>query len=447
MLFTRRSRYIFWIIKDLALKYTRSLFLGFLIGFIVSLALLRFFPIISQAFIVKRSYVGIIGEYNVSSLPLSVQNQLSIGLTALKEDGSVGPALATWYEASESGKLFIFHLDTEAKWHTGKPVQSFDINYNIRGVTFKVRDMHTIEARLEFPFSPFPVLMSKPLFQQGLVGAGLYRVSRIKLKGDSIQMLEIVPVQNKSNSAIVYRFYKTENLAITAYQLGEIDTILDLSNNPLSSWKDTHVTKRPKYDRIVSLFFNMKNAFLSEKAVRQALGYAVPDNLGTKAYVPFAKTSWAYTDQVRQYTYDPKQTKKLLDSIDISSQSAELTISTFPAYLDIATKIADSWTKIGIPTRIQVENTLPETYQILLSAIDIPPDPDQYIFWHSTQTTTNITGYANPKIDKLLEDGRQEMDPEKRKKIYADFARRLVDDSPALFLLYPNIYTIQRNPE
>jgi peptide/nickel transport system substrate-binding protein len=79
-----------------------------------------------------------------------------------------------------------------------------------------------------------------------------------------------------------------------------------------------------------------------------------------------------------------------------------------------------------------------------LSALEIPPDPDQYPFWHSTQTQTNITGFSNVKIDKLLEDARQEIDTEKRKTIYADFQRRITDEAPAVFLYYAKSYTIKR---
>ena len=113
--------------------------------------------------------------------------------------------------------------------------------------------------------------------------------------------------------------------------------------------------------------------------------------------------------------------------------------------MDDAQTIADSWTKLGVPTGVRVVASVPPDYQVLLSAQNLPPDPDQYPFWHSTQTATNITGYANVKIDKLLEDGRQELDMTKRKQIYADFQRYLTEDEPAVFLYYANSYSIQRN--
>ena len=127
-----------------------------------------------------------------------------------------------------------------------------------------------------------------------------------------------------------------------------------------------------------------------------------------------------------------------------SSESASLTLSTFAEFVPLAEKIAKDWTDLGITTRVKVESGIPQSYQALLAAQDIPLDPDQYPLWHSTQTQTNITRYGNPKIDKLLEDGRKEIDMENRKKIYYDFQRYLVEDVPAIFLFHPTSYRVWR---
>ena len=88
--------------------------------------------------------------------------------------------------------------------------------------------------------------------------------------------------------------------------------------------------------------------------------------------------------------------------------------------------------------------SVPVDYDAFLATVDIPKDPDQYSLWHSTQATTNISKYKNPRIDKLLEDGRTELDQDTRKKIYLDFQRFLVEDVPAIFLYHPIFYTISR---
>jgi peptide/nickel transport system substrate-binding protein len=121
-----------------------------------------------------------------------------------------------------------------------------------------------------------------------------------------------------------------------------------------------------------------------------------------------------------------------------------LNISTVPAYVDIAEQIKKDWEKLNIKTGISVSPDIPTDFQILLVAQSIPVDPDQYSLWHSTQESTNFTRLNNPRIDKLLEDGRKTYDINTRKKIYQDFQKYLVEEAPAVFLFYPHSYTIIR---
>jgi len=64
-------------------------------------------------------------------------------------------------------------------------------------------------------------------------------------------------------------------------------------------------------------------------------------------------------------------------------------------------------------------------------------DPDQYSIWHSSQTKPgqfNFINYSNPQVDRLLEKGRLELNPDKRMKIYHEFSRILLADSPIVYL-------------
>lgn len=446
MSFFTRSRSIYWIVKDLISKYTRSLVLGFLIGFVCSLIFWQIYPIVIRPLFLQIDRIGVVGEFVPSSLPKSIQKQVSLGLTSIMDDGSISPAIATSWESTDSGKIFTFHLNNTIFWQDGKKVIASDINYNIRDVNFEVINPETLKVTLKNAYGPFPALVSKPLFKNGLIGVGNYRVCCVSLKGDKLQSLRLNPVEATISGQVKeYHFFQTEAAAIMAYKLGEIDTIEDI-NNPkeLLGWGNSVITESVKYNRIVTLFFNLKYGPLGEKSYRQALAYAVPKISEERAYQPIPKTSWAYTDNVRKYEPDPELVKKLLTQAKIGSDSGSLVISTFSQYLDDAQAIANTWSSQGIPTEVRVENSVSPSYQVLLTAIDVPPDPDQYPFWHSTQTVTNISNYVNVKIDKLLEDGRQLQDKESRKKIYADFARRLVDDAPALFLYYPKSYTVTR---
>lgn len=392
--------------------------------------------------------IGVVGQYSPENLPPSIQNELSWGLTRVSEDGSALPSLSSWWEASQSGTHYTFHLDQDKVWHDGKPIQVYDINYNIKNVTFSYADPYTLDAQLDYPYSPFPVLVSKPLFREGLIGFGPFKVKRAALNGDRIQRLELTSTDGSSKkNEIIYTFYKTESQAILAYKLGEIDHIMELTNpSPLVSWGKTDIVEQIHYDRMMILFINTSKSRLSDRSFRHALGYALPAMGNTKAISPIPKTSWAYTNNVKIFEPDTKQVDTLLEPYKEASASPTLIVSAYRTHLDLATSIAQSWIIHGIPADVRIVNSIPDDYDVFLASVSIPPDPDQYPFWHSTQANnvSNISQYVNVKIDKLLEDGRQTMDIDERKKIYADFARRLVDDAPALFLQYVKTYSVKR---
>jgi peptide/nickel transport system substrate-binding protein len=122
----------------------------------------------------------------------------------------------------------------------------------------------------------------------------------------------------------------------------------------------------------------------------------------------------------------------------------DLELTTTPTYTGLAETIIESWEKLGVKVKLKIV-AYPDTndYQILLIGQEIPADPDQYGLWHTTQAT-NITKYQNAKIDKLLEDGRKEQNQQKRKEIYQDFQRFLVEDCPAAFLYQLTTYNLSR---
>ena len=441
----KRGRLLYWFVRDLVKRYTRSLMIGFIVGFVVTLVALRFAPIIASSFFHPVDRIGIVGEATPSTLPPSIQKLLSMGLTTLTEDGSAAPGLASSWTAQEGGKVFIFNLGT-ALWHNDKPVIATDINYNIQGVTFQALDAKTVKATLPEAYSPFPTLVSKPLFQIGLVGAGAYKVGEIRLKGDAIDFLRLIPVRDQKLPNKNYSFYQTESQAITAYKRGDIDRIEEVSSTDLlKNWGKTTIEGTIKYDRIVGLYLNLHDSMLQDKNLREALAYATPEFPEEPAYSPIPKTSWAYNDNVKHFIYDETQAKKLLAAVKLPDNFPGFTITTFSQYVGQANQIAAAWKTLGISTKVQVSNQVDKNFQILLSAQDLPPDPDQYPFWHSQQTESNITGYVNLKVDKLLEDGRREMDQTKRKQIYADFQRYLVEDLPVIFLYHPKTYSVVRH--
>ena len=57
----------------------------------------------------------------------------------------------------------------------------------------------------------------------------------------------------------------------------------------------------------------------------------------------------------------------------------------------------------------------------------------------------NVEGYSNPKVDELFERGAQEADPQKRRALYEEVQRILVDEAPVAWLLELQFPTLYRN--
>ena len=66
------------------------------------------------------------------------------------------------------------------------------------------------------------------------------------------------------------------------------------------------------------------------------------------------------------------------------------------------------------------------------------------VFVGGGNTKSMLAVWREWGLDKLLEDGRIISDLKKRKEIYQDFQKFLVEDTPAIFLSHPTTYTITR---
>ncbi len=388
--------------------------------------------------------IGISGRYYSDTLPDFILNLLSEGLTKLDATGLVTPAIAESWETPDKGKTWIFKIKDGLMWQDGTPITSDTLAYDFTDVHVERPDAKTIVFNLEQPFSAFPSVLTQPVFKKGLLGMKDWRVNNISVAGSYIERLELV---RSDNSERLYRFYPTLERTKLAFKFGEVDKLIDLFEpTPFESWNTALVEKQPNANQVVTLFFNTQDSLLSEKSVRQALSYAIDKSVFTsRALSSISEHSWAYNPQVKPYEFDQKRAKELIDTLPKEvKEKLSIKISTNPFLLPLAEKIATDWRAIGVTTSVQVSTDVSGDYQAFLTIYEIPKDPDQYSMWHSTQTTTNISHYSSPRIDKLLEEGRVSLSVDERRKVYLDFQRFLLEDVPALFLYHPEYYTITR---
>jgi peptide/nickel transport system substrate-binding protein len=434
-------RYIVRLIGAFTTRFKGILFIGVILGIGVFF-IFRFAAPVFQRNIEK---IGVTGRYHTDSLPPFILQMISDGLTYVAESGTVEPNLAASWESPDKGKTWIFTLADDSVWQDGTPVTSDTIVYEFSDVEIEKTDKKTIIFKLQEPFSPFPSVVSAPTFRRGLLGTGEWKVDDISLTGNFVQKLVIV--KDKKNKRI-YKFYPTEAATKLAFKLGEVDRIINMFDaTPFTTWKTVDVKAEVNTNQVVTLFFNSRDVLLSEKTVRQALSYAIDKEkqAAQRVISPILPKSWAYNSQIKPYNYDRERAKEIIEKLpDEVLENLPVKLVTTPQLLSLAESIAKDWSGVGVETIIQVSSIIPSEFQAFLAIFDISTDPDQYSVWHSTQTSTNISKYSSPRIDKLLEDGRSELDFEERRKIYLDFQRFLVEDSPAAFLYHPTYYTIIR---
>jgi ABC-type oligopeptide transport system substrate-binding subunit len=73
------------------------------------------------------------------------------------------------------------------------------------------------------------------------------------------------------------------------------------------------------------------------------------------------------------------------------------------------------------------------------------PDPENFldVLFHSG-SPENHTGYANERVDQLLERARTESDPDARLALYGEIERILVNDSPWIPLTHDVEYWLTK---
>lgn len=441
----KRMRFYWRFFTAFISKYFILIVLGALFGsvsFVLGPKLVRFFP-------KNRSIytIAMVGRFTQTDIPLPIQQQISFGLTFIDSSGNVVSALASSWEINDEGKTYNFKINDSLRWQDGSKVKAKDVNYQFRDAQISYPDDNHITIKLKDPFSPLTTVVAKPVFKSGLLGLGSYKVTSVKKNGSFITSLTLVPMdKNVDSPKLGYHFYPSSGIARSAFKLGQVDTIIDLTDaSDLSSWPNIKIDPVVHTDRFIGIFFNNNDQYLggsNGKNIRQALAYGIDKSrFDNRAYGPISPNSWAYNADIKKYEYSFQKAKDMLGKAD--KLPSEINISTVPAYLAIAESIQKDWQALGLKVNITALPEISDNFQVLVIAQAIPQDPDQYNLWHSTQAT-NITHYHNPRIDKLLEDGRKTSNFNERKNIYLDFQRFLGEDVPVIFLFHPTTYNLSK---
>lgn len=395
---------------------------------------------------------GMVGTYTETDLPKTITSLLSRNLVKVDDNGNIAGDLVDSWQADQDAKVFTFKLKDNQYWSDGSKISTANLNLPVLEADLKIVDDKTFVYTLKDSYSPFPVFLDKPVFKKSSstdinldqVGTGPYKTTEVKKDDIFVKKLVLASINNQLPQLDI-RIYPNEKIAKEALKLGEVQSLLGI--NDVSDYQNSNtfaVQSATNFRQLVTIFYNTKDQLLGDDNLRLALSYAAPSIAGEyTAITSIPPTSWAFNKDVRDYLDNPDQAKTYLAKAKLGDGPIVLTATASLA--QIGQQVVDSWNKNGIKSVLRVESGVPQNFQALLIAQNIPADPDQYALWHSTQMQTNISKFSSPRIDKDLEDGRKIADINTRLKNYQDFQKILLDHAPATFLYFPKKNVVYLN--
>ncbi|MEA3364608.1 MAG: ABC transporter substrate-binding protein, partial [Candidatus Hydrogenedentes bacterium] len=167
-----------------------------------------------------------------------------------------------------------------------------------------------------------------------------------------------------------------------------------------------------------------------------------------------------YNGDIEPWPFDPPQARKLLEEcgwIDTNGDGIrdkhgvdfrfEMLIVNAPIrYEQIATVFQEELKRAGIEMTIRplewatfTQSLDARKFDACMLGWSMPPDPDPYQVWHSSQagSGSNYVAFNNPEADRIIEDARETFDREKRIQLYRRFHEIVHEEQPYTFLFCP----------
>lgn len=224
--------------------------------------------------------------------------------------------------------------------------------------------------------------------------------------------------------------------------------------------------------------WNLRKPMFQDARVRQALAHAVnvPEMVkyiiyghGQQSTGIFTPQMWFFNPNIQPFDYDPEKARALLAEAGwkpgpdgilqkdgkrfsftlISNNGNEIR-------RDIATLVQDDLKSIGIEVKIELyewavflKNFVNKgEFDAVVLGWSLGLDFDQYQIWHSSQNNPeqlNVVSYNNPRVDRLLQDVRQEYNRETIIKMASEMQSTIYQDQPYLFLYVPESTSVMWN--
>lgn len=418
-------------------------------------------------------------QKSTSGTGKSVFSSVFNTLVDLGLEGEIVPELAESWEL-KADTIYEFKLRKDVVFHDGKKFDAKDVKFTIehgleesassgkmKGIDeVKIIDDYTVQFILDAPNMDLLYkltdrnccMLSSEAFaslddeEAYKIGTGPYKYEEW-VEGDYVSFVRFDNYwgERPNTNKIIVKTIPEASSRLIALQTGEVDVIIDpppVDLHYIAEDPDLHL-KQVISAAIRYIGLNTRDPILENPLVRKAMAYGINrDDYITAVYegnaIPHNNVVHASTEfysEIKGYNYDPDKAKALLAeagypdgfSITVKSSSGTIEKNCCPVF---QAQMAD----IGI--KVNIENYETATYVSMRNARDIQaivdswgghfigPDNALRSHWYAPDLDrgSNITGIADPYVNETLDAALAEGDINKRKQLYAELQRYLVED-------------------
>jgi peptide/nickel transport system substrate-binding protein len=208
------------------------------------------------------------------------------------------------------------------------------------------------------------------------------------------------------------------------------------------------------------LLLNNTSKWLDDVRVREAIALAidrpaiVTAKFGGRAVLAtglLPPSHWAYSAEVPHWDHDPARARALLDEAGLRPDADGIRLrlvyktSSVDFRVAIARLIASQLREVGIAVEVKpfefgtfFRDIKQGNYELASMQSSEITEPDFYYFYFDSSripSEQDLDGgnrwrYRNPELDRIVEAARREMDPARRKPLYAEAQRIVARDLP-----------------
>lgn len=427
-------------------------------------------------------------------------------LLEFDETGKAYPAVAESWEVGADGKTISMKLRSDIMWQNGGKLTAEDVVYSFRtiqnapeGSVYKKVLQYvsectkTGEYSVVFTFHEnfsgnlsalrFPIISSsyhggendpKAAVNQTPMGNGIYALYSHKQASELIlQGSEQYSGEKPLISRIRVKITAGEDTDINSFEQGMTDVLVTEATEA-GRYVDEGISGMYQYtsNQYDFIGFNFKRDLFQDKALRQAVAYALPkENLMDSVYLNYAvmtntpinPKNWLYEENVALYDYNPSMASTFLKnsgwtdtdgngklekkSEDGQTKQLKATIlvnTENTARRQIATKLKEELTAVGFDITIDQQNFtnyqqkfIDGQYDMIVGGWNCSEVTDLTQFF-GTAGNLNYIGYTNEEVDQLLAAARSAVGEGQTLLAYSSLQKKLAEELPYISIAYRN---------